>query len=64
MDIEFPLGEMVMINEADLDEMESDLDHWITACSMLSDLLKEHGIDHEVNDLTVAAYNATQMTEQ
>ncbi len=56
MDNDFLLGEMVMIEENEYEEMISDLDYWVTATEMLSALLSEYGIDHEVTDETVNAY--------
>lgn len=56
MDNDFVLGEMVMIEESEYDEMISDLDYWVTAAEMLSALLNEYGIDHEVSEETVNEY--------
>jgi len=58
---EFPLGEMVMVPEVDWDQMEYDLDYWVTATSMLADLLVENEIDFEVNEETVAKYRGNSI---
>lgn len=58
---EFPLGEMVMVPEADWDQMEYDLEYWVTATSMLADLLEENEIDFRVSEETVATYRGNSI---
>ena len=58
---EFPLGEMVMVPEVDWDQMEYDLDYWVTATSMLADLLVDNEIDFEVNEETIAKYRGNSV---
>lgn len=58
---EFPLGEMVMVPEADWDQMEYDLEYWVTATSMLADLLEDNEIDFRVSEETVATYRGNSI---
>jgi hypothetical protein len=53
---EFPLGEMVMIDSRDFEEMENDLAYWVAACSMLSEILTTNNIEYDVNEEAVAEF--------
>ena len=48
--------EMVVMPKEDYELMESDLDYWVAATTMLSELLSTHGIEHEVGEEAVAEY--------
>lgn len=52
----FLFGEMAVIDSEELDSMLEDLNYWITATAMLSDILVANNIDHEVTDKTVMEY--------
>ena len=56
MNEEFPLGEMVMMDAEEYELLESDLEYWVSAATMLSELLSENGIEHEVNEQSVAEF--------
>lgn len=52
----FLFGEMAVIDSEELDSMLEDLNYWIAATAMLSDILVANNIDHEVTDKTVMEY--------
>lgn len=56
MDDDSILGDMVMISEEEFNDMELDLMYWTAATGMLSDLLTQHGIEHEVNEQKVKEF--------
>ena len=63
-DNEFLFGDMAMIDSAELDELMEDLNYWVTATSMLSDLLVANNIEHEVTDATVLEYLKNRKEEE
>lgn len=55
--------EMVIAPKADWELMESDLDYWVAAATMLSELLASHSIEHAISEEAVAEYLERKMAE-
>ena len=50
------IGEMVMLSEADYDELLGDIEYWSMTAMMLSALLTENSIEHEVSEESLEEY--------
>jgi hypothetical protein len=48
--------EMIVIEKDDFELMESDLDYWVAAATMLSELLAFNEIEHEISEEAVAEF--------
>ncbi len=57
---EYPLGEMVMMDGSEYDELCNDLEYWNLTSMMLSEMLTEHGIEHEISNEFMAKYLASK----
>lgn len=48
--------EMIIMEKADFELMESDLEYWVAAATMLSETLSINEIEHEISEEAVAEY--------
>ena len=48
--------EMIIMSKEDYELMESDLEYWVAAATMLSETLGLHDIEHEISEEVVAEY--------
>lgn len=55
--------EMVLMEKADYELMESDLEYWVSAATMLSELLAINCIEHTISEEAVAEYLTRKMAE-
>lgn len=52
--------DMVMVPESEYNEMIDDIDYWHNIAIMLSELLSEHEIEHEVSEEALLAHYRSQ----
>lgn len=50
------MGEMIMLDENDYNELLNDVEYWHMTAARLSALLYENNIDHEVSEQALEIY--------
>ena len=56
MSDEFPLGEKVILDEDEYNELLNDVEYWHMTAMMLSAKLTEFSIEHEVSETALETY--------
>jgi hypothetical protein len=62
-DDETSMNEIVLMNEDDFAEMESDIAYWSAAATMLTEILQSHGIEYDLSEEVVMEYLKRKETD-